>query len=177
MKNIEVEIRSFVTPEKYKELLDFFEKEGKSLGQDRQETHYFDCKNDVRIQKNDKFSKIWMKLGKIHDEAREEVEVKCEKEDFEKLMKIFESLGHEVAIKWFRERNTFEWEGVVVTLDDTKGYGRIIELEKMSDEKSKDETLKFLKEKMSELGVEVSTREEFEERYRHYKENWKSLIR
>jgi len=58
---------------------------------DEQETHYFDCAEDIRIQKNKYFSKIWMKKGKLHDDAREEIEVQCKKDDFEKLQKIFNS--------------------------------------------------------------------------------------
>jgi len=33
-----------------------------------------------------------MKKGQIHDETREEIEVKCDREDFDKLLQIFESL-------------------------------------------------------------------------------------
>jgi hypothetical protein len=53
--------------------LKFFEKNGESLGVDHRETHYFDGKEDLRIQKNDGFSKIWLKKGRLHDEAREEI--------------------------------------------------------------------------------------------------------
>ena len=61
MKNIEVELRSFVTTEKYGELLDFFGKNAEFKGKDYQETYYFDCAEDLRIQKNDSYAKIWMK--------------------------------------------------------------------------------------------------------------------
>jgi uncharacterized protein YjbK len=39
--NIEVEIRSFITNNKYNELLDFFKKESEFISEDEQETHYF----------------------------------------------------------------------------------------------------------------------------------------
>ena len=74
-ENIEVEIRSFVTKEKYEELLEFFKKNTKFVKEDFQETHYFDCEQDLRIQKNNKGSKIWLKKGELHDDAREEIEI------------------------------------------------------------------------------------------------------
>ena len=45
---IEVELRSFVTPEEYERLFDFFKREGESLGTDEQETHYFEAPVDIR---------------------------------------------------------------------------------------------------------------------------------
>ena len=80
---IEVEIRSLITETKYNELIDFFKKESKFLGEDYQETFYFDSEQDIRIQKNKAYSKIWLKKGKIHDEFREELELKFNIDDFE----------------------------------------------------------------------------------------------
>ncbi|MDD2388097.1 MAG: hypothetical protein PHP52_15090 [Bacteroidales bacterium] len=56
--NIEAELRSFISEEKYNELLDFFKKEASLIKEDYQETFYFDCDEDLRIQKNNFFSKI-----------------------------------------------------------------------------------------------------------------------
>ena len=173
---IEVEIRSFIPLPKYNELLAFFGKQGKKVSEDTQETHYFDSKEDLRIQKNNFHSKIWMKKGKLHDDQREEIELKVGKDDFEKLGAIFEAAGLKVQIKWFRTRHTFEWEGIHVMLDHTRGYGHIIELEKMSDEAQKDETLKLLKSKMESLGIAQTPKETFNEKYEHYKTNWRELV-
>ncbi|MEI6117898.1 MAG: hypothetical protein WCP92_01225 [bacterium] len=41
MKNIEVELRSFVDEEKYNQLIDFFDQKAKFLKEDMQTTHYF----------------------------------------------------------------------------------------------------------------------------------------
>jgi predicted adenylyl cyclase CyaB len=173
---IEVEIRSFVSDKKFHELLDFFGKRGKKISEDTQETHYFDSKEDLRIQKNNFHSKIWLKKGKLHDEQREEIEIKFDRDDFERLGKTFEAAGLKVQIKWFRTRHTFEWEGISVMLDHTRGYGFILELEKMSDESQKDETLKLLKSKMESLGIAQTPKAEFDQKFKFYKENWKSLV-
>jgi predicted adenylyl cyclase CyaB len=102
-----------------------------------------------------------MKKGKIHEECREEIEVKSDKSNFNKLGEIFKNLGHNVKIKWFRKRHTFNWDGIIVTIDYTKGYGYIIELEKMADESTK----------------ELTPKEEFNKKYEFYKDNWKDLVK
>ncbi|MDD2388098.1 MAG: hypothetical protein PHP52_15095 [Bacteroidales bacterium] len=40
-----------------------------------------------------------MKKGKIHDDSREEIEIKFDKNDFEKLETLFLSLGYNIEIK------------------------------------------------------------------------------
>ena len=176
MANIEVELRSFISEDQYKDLMERFKKEANFLGEDDQITYYFDCPQDLRIQKNNNFSKIWLKKGKIHDESREEIEIFCKKEDFEKLEKLFLTLGYKIEIKWFRKRNTFKWDDIKVDLDFTKGYGYIIELEKITTEEKKEKVLRYLKEKIEKLGITITPREEFDKKYQHYKENWKKLL-
>ena len=82
------------------------------LSEDDQETHYLSTNQDLRIQKNNYYSKIWLKKGKLHDEQREEIEVKYDKNDFDNLAKIFKEIGINTKIKWFRKRHTFEWENI-----------------------------------------------------------------
>jgi predicted adenylyl cyclase CyaB len=175
-ENLEIEIRAFISKEKYEELLEFFNKNSKFIKEDSQETHYFDCEQDLRIQKNNKGSKIWLKKGKIHDDAREEIEIYTENENFDKLGKLFNGLGHNIEIKWLRKRNQFDWNGIKVCIDYTKGYGHIIELEKLGSEENKEKILLELKDKLNELNIPLTPREEFDERYNYYKENWRRLI-
>ncbi len=176
MNNIEVEIRSFLTKKKYEELLMFFKENSKLIKEDYQETFYFDCEQDLRIQKNEFFSKVWLKKGKIHDECREEIEIKFDTGDFEKLEDLFLTLGYEIEIKWFRKRFEFEWEDLTVCLDFTKGYGYIIEFEKLSSEKNKEKVKKEINEKIKSLSIDITPKEEFEKKFLEYKNNWKNLI-
>lgn len=176
MANIECEIRSFIDEQQYKDLIERFKKEANFLGEDDQITYYFSGDEDLRIQQNGKFSKIWMKKGKIHDEHREEIEIKCAREDFEKVEKLFLALGYEIEIKWFRRRHSFKWGDIDVCLDYTRGYGYIIELEKICRENEKEKVLEYLKSRLVELGIPLTPREEFDKKYSDYKENWRSLI-
>jgi predicted adenylyl cyclase CyaB len=177
MKNIEVEIRSFITKEQYEKLLKFFRKNATLVKEDYQETYYFDTKDDLRIQRNNFFSKIWLKKGNIHDECREEIEIKFSRDDFEKLEQLFLNLGFKIQIKWFRKRNQFEWNKTKVCLDQTRGYGYIIELEKICSEREKEKTLERLKQKLNELDIKLTSREAFEKKFIYYKENWQKLVK
>lgn len=176
-KNIEAEIRSFIDEKQYKSLLKFFKKEAKFLGEEKQVTRYFSGEQDLRIQKSDKSAKIWLKKGKMHDDSREEIEVKLELKEFENANKIFEALGYEVKIQWLRKRNTFYWNGINVMLDDTKGYGMILELEKMCKEEDKEKTTEMLRKKMNDLDIAETKKGEFEKKFEYYKKNWKKLIK
>lgn len=176
MKNIECEIRSFITKDQYNSLIEHFKKEAKFLGEDEQVTYYFDSRQDLRIQKNSTFSKIWLKKGEIHDEYREEIEVRLDKKDFENLKQLFLSLGYKVEIKWFRKRHSFKWNDIDVALDYTKEYGNIIELEKMTTRAQKEKTIAYLKGRLQELGIKLTSKEEFNKRYQYYKQNWRTLV-
>lgn len=144
---------------------------GKLVKEDLQETIYFDCKEDLRIQKNNFYSKIWMKKGKLHDEKREEIEIKFDRDEFDNLLKLFIALGYGVDIRWLRNRFVFDYKGVKVCLDDTKGYAYIIELESRESD-----DVDVLKRMLNSLDVAITPKEEFEKRYSHYQKNWKSLI-
>ncbi len=174
--NIEVELRSFISEEKYRELIAFFTKHGEFLNEDYQETYYFDAEQDLRIQKNTFFAKIWLKKGKIHDESREEIEIKVPVEDFEQLEKLFLALGYSVTIKWFRNRHSFNWKGISVAVDYTKGYGYIIELEKMAMEENKDAAVAELKERFAQLTIPITAKEDFKAKYEDYRQNWKTIL-
>ncbi|MEK6898987.1 MAG: CYTH domain-containing protein [Nanoarchaeota archaeon] len=176
MQNIEVEVRSFISKEQYEKLLEFFNAEAELLKEDYQETFYFNCEQDLRIQRNNFFSKIWMKKGNIHDAHREEIEIKFDRADFDKLERLFISIGFDIEIKWFRKRFEFKWKGIIICLDYTKGYGYIIELEKMSSDENKESEYLNLKEKITSLGIEITPKEEFDAKFWYYKKNWKTLI-
>jgi predicted adenylyl cyclase CyaB len=174
--NIETEVRSFISSLQYKKLLSFFKKSAKFLGQENQETYYFSGPNDLRIQKTDNTAKLWLKGGKLHQKSREDIVVRCQKDDFENLENLLLKLGYKPEIKWFRKRNNFLWQGITISLDFTKGYGYIIELEKMGDKKSAKKDYKILLAKIAELKVELTPKAEFDKKFAYYKKNWKKLI-
>jgi len=175
--NIKVEIRSFISEEKYRELIEFFTRKGSFIGEDYQETFYFEGEHDLRIQRTNNGAKIWLKKGQFHDDTRDEVEINFSREDFEKLEKLFRILGYEVALKWFRKRHTFTWQGISVLLDYAKGYGYILELGKMANEEEQEDAIRELRYKLATLKIPVTPREEFNKKFEQYKQHWRELVK
>lgn len=172
----EVEVRSFIAKEKYDALLIFFKANAKFIGEDDQITCYYDAPEDLRLQQNKSGTKLIVKKGKIHDEIKEELEVPLEKEEFFRVHELLEALGHKLKIKWLRKRLMFKWEDISVCLDDTKGYGQILELEKTCGIDEKEKMLDLLKQKLAELNVVQTPKQEFDEKFAFYSVNWQKLI-
>ncbi|MBT3408171.1 hypothetical protein HOK68_04960 [Candidatus Woesearchaeota archaeon] len=174
---IEVEIRSFISKEKFEELIEFFKKEGNLIEIETDETEYYADQGGVRLWKNNDYAKIILKSGNIHDDCREEYEIKFDKINFNHLQKMFEKLNIPKQIKWFRKKYTFEWQNITIQVGHSLGYGYILELEKLCKEEEKEKTLNLLKEKILNLNIEITPKEIFEEKYNYYKNNWKELTK
>lgn len=176
MKQIEVEVRCFLEQDDYTRLCKFFDAEAVLEKEDQQETHYYSGKADLRIQQNTTGAKIVFKAGVVHETQREEIEVPVARGDFTKLERLFVASGHDVEIKWFRYRRQYKWRDIIVCLDDTRGYGKILELEKMAtttnQDMAKDELIKIAQE----LKIEITPKQFFDEKYQYYKENWRTII-
>lgn len=175
-KTTECEVRTLLDYYQYEALKTRLMREADFKGEDVQETRYFEGPHDLRIQKSASCAKVWLKKGKMHDECREEVEIKIEPERFGELERLFDALGYSTGIVWHRYRMRFMWEDIDVSLDYTKGYGYVIELEKMSDEAGKEETLRRLKDKLAELGLKPTPKPVLHERFTYYRERWKQLL-
>ncbi len=173
----EVEVRGFISEDEYRSLIRLLEEEGVKIKEDRQITIYFSCDEDLRIQKNKDFAKIWLKKGKIHDDSREEIEIKFERNRFEELKNLFMALGYDVEIKWYRKRHLFRWKDLKISVDHTVGYGHIVEVEELCQENEEDRAKERVRRVLGELDVDETPREKFDEKFRHYRKRWKSILR
>ncbi len=164
---IEVEVRALLDDSKYEELRKRLDAEAEFLGEELQETHYLHSDSDVRVQKGSR-GKIWSKKGAMHSEAREEVEVFFDTEHFGSVLAILHKAGHPTKVVWRRMRRDYNWLGTKVCLDDTEGYGRILELESLVAKGEEEKALKDLNQKIRELGVEVTPKSVFDAKYQEY---------
>ena len=175
--SIEVEIRSFITEKQYSNLLSKFSREGTVLESDTQETVYFKGEQDFRIQRGERSAKFVLKGGKIHDEAREEIEVTVQPSDFPTLKRMVSLLGYEPDIIWHRNRTQFEWQGISVSLDITRGYGRILELERIVETPTEATRAQAeLEHVLAEIGIPRTPRSEFEKAFQNYQTHWRELM-
>jgi predicted adenylyl cyclase CyaB len=161
MKNIEVEVRAFISKADYTRLLRFMKRNARFVKTDHQITYYFSGSHDLRIQKTDTAAKLWPKRGRLHDRYREGIEIQIDREDFDKLEALLTTLGFEIEVKWFRHRHIFMWNGVNVMLDYTRGYEYIIELEQMCEPSKKNKIYEKLKNLLRGLGVKLTLAKSF----------------
>lgn len=171
---IEVELRAFVSESKYNALLNFFKENAVYKGTQKQITSYFDCEKDLRLMvTDDNYCQLWLKKGKIHQDAREELIVKVDKSYKDILLKMFEEIGLNIKIKWYRIRKSYEWNNIKVDLDFTYGYGHILELEILVEDTKEVENAKtHLKEIFKSLEIPITEKEIFTEKFNDYEINW-----
>ena len=132
----------------------------------------------MRIQQSDDYSKIWLKKGNIHDEAREEMEIRFAKEDFFLLDELFTSLNFKKQVEWYRKRKNYSWgDDIKVCLDYTEGYGYIFELEILTSFERQENALALLRDKFKDLSITITPKEEFDAKYENYKNNWSQILK
>lgn len=177
MKNIEVEARSFISDEQYGNIKNILDRDFEFIKELWETTIYFSGEKDLRMRKNETEAFVILKEGKIHDDFRKEFEVKIDKDDFDDMIGVFRSLGYEIEIEWQRNRLEYKKADAKILLDDTKGYGKILEIEKMAAEGTEDETYSEIRKYMNKFGIEkITSKEEFNEKFAYYKKHWKNLI-
>ncbi len=172
----EVEVRAFISQKDFKRLKKSFDKKAKFLNHHRDETLYFDKDGRLRLRREKKCDYLIYKFGKIHDRHRQEMEIKIEKPDFDKIKKILEILGLPLVVIWNRERLKWSWRGFQMYLDNTRGYGRIFEIEAMVAKKDKEKAYRKILELFKELNIKPTPKKEMQKQYRYYLKNWRRLI-
>lgn len=178
MKNIEVEVRSFVDDVQFADIKNILDRSFEFTKELKEVTIYFSGEKDLRMRKNEDGAYVILKEGNIHDDFRKEFEIKINKEDFDDMIGLFRSLGFEIEIEWRRSRLEYRGGDMKILLDDTEGYGKILELERMAEDGKENEYYEALLGEMKKLGVEqITSKQEFNEKFEYYKKNWKDLIR
>ncbi len=174
---MEVEVRSFITADEYKRILSELHSSAEFVGEINEETIYFSSQKDLRLRRNDKDAFLILKEGKLHDDHRKEYEIKFSISEFNSLIDLFQSLGYKIQIKWFRKRMTFKKGDMKLLLDDTKGYGKILEIEKMVEPGKEKFAHKEIKRILESYGIAITEKEKLDQAYEYYKNNWQTLIK
>jgi adenylate cyclase class IV len=175
---IEVEYRAFIDDKTYHSLEKIFKTKYKYLGEEKQITYYLNTETDTRIQLSNEKSKLWQKSGQIHDISREEINIYLDKDEGIKMIKIFENLGYNIEVTWYRLRKSFHVsDNFRIELDKTIGYGKIIEVEILCNESEVEASKKKIVDFFKKLGVHNQNKDVFNEAYKLYLQKWKSLTK
>ncbi len=178
MKEIEYK---FVLKPKDKNILEKFlsDNDAKMVSEGTQDNWYYVApgKNDLRIRRTDKEAYLVLKKGWMHDDDRDEIEIKVARADFLRLDEVFCSLGYKYDTKWYRKRTEYKYKNFSITIDFNAGYGWIAEIERTvqpgNEEMAKKEILSLAKE----IGLKPATKELFNKMYEYYKKNWSHYIK
>ena len=170
---VEVELKVFIDESTYGRLLKEFSRLGKLIEDTRQITHYLDHPMDTRVQISRDGGKIAQKTGWVHDEARHELEIKMSRTQAKDALKIFKNIGIGPKISWFRHRLAYQISRINVMLDNTVGYGMILEPEIMAPKDEIAESKDRLKNFLFELGLAASPKDVFEKAFREYSLQWR----
>lgn len=176
MKNIEVEARTLISKNEFLRLKRFFGKKAKFSNHHKDETLYFNSNGQTRLRLEKNHSYLVHKSGRIHDRHREELEIELKKSDFLPAQKFMELLGKPIVVRWIRERFVWKFKGLKVYLDNTKGYGRIFELEAVVSLKQKNKAYQKMLEIFKNLNIKPTPREKIQKHYEYYLKNWRRLI-
>lgn len=170
---IEVELRCFIDEPTYDNLKQRLFSTGKLCEDTRQITHYLQHTVDTRIQFSKNGGRVWQKLGKMHDNARREIDVKMSRSDAEMMFDIFKNLDFQLKVSWYRHRMAFNVDGITVALDNTIGYGRILEVETICDGDNTATEKARLLHFLSNFGLKPSPKEAFNRAFEEYLASWK----
>jgi len=172
---IEIEKRALITKDKYKELLEIFQKEGKLTNRFKRHTIIGIQRSDfvpdthgdkdLRIRSDGKTGLLTLKIGNWHTgEARKELEIHFNLSEIKDAMGILVELGSPYCVSVYIERKEYAYKDYTVSLDKyffNDDY--IIDFEKLT--KNQDEKY-ILKEEhkiescMNELGLKVISSKE-----------------
>ena len=171
---VNVEIRSFIKPEKYKELI---EKYNNILHTEKQISYFFNSKEDFRFMKTKMYSEICLKEGKMHDDIKSEKIVKIDSKYNNNMEYVLNDLGYIPQVKWFRTRSKANLDfGIDLCLDYTVGYGYIIEVSKNIEDNSKSDLTKIeLGNYLESLDIDITSKDEFNKKYNDYVLNWEKF--
>lgn len=177
-KNIEVEVRSFIDDQQFENIKKMLDADYVFVTELKEVTVYFSGEKDLRMRKNETEAYVILKEGKIHDDFRKEFEIGIQREDFDSMVALLESLGYAIEIEWHRSRREYAGDGIKILLDDTQGYGKILELERMVEPGQEAAAHHLLVGELGKFGIGTMTsKEEFNAKYEYYKKNWQQLIR
>jgi adenylate cyclase class IV len=181
-KNIEIELRSRFSLEKYNELEKFFTTHASDLGEDDRDVYFFlfpDKLLKAVHNVSKKSAKLVLKLNKIGKGSDfEEIEIPIRQEDFEKAAHMFIALETGEYMRSYQKRHNYLYKEVECALKWSELWGYHLELEiVVKDKKEKataEEKIRFVAE---ELGVKIMTDQELKEFTEKAEASYKKKIR
>jgi len=178
----EVEVRSFLKPQGYKKLENYLRQNAKLINDIQMEIVVFlTSQGDLRLVKTDQELKLVYRLGSIYQSIRPEMEVLADTKDLSELEDIFTALKFKISCRYQMKRKSFRWQGTMISLDNIRGLGLIVEIKKLVDGRKVKKYEKDLQSRLEKLLISLdlplTTKSELKQKYLDYKKNWNKLVK
>lgn len=167
-EKIELKVKCFMTKNQYESLLKYLNSFAEFKDKNNMVIYEFSNPAVLKVQKDNYSSVVYARKNNL--------KAVFQKEEFDDLVDIFETLGFDISIKWFKTGHNFFWNEIEVNVEMIKGYGFIVEMTKSAFPEEKEILLNYLRENLKQLGLEETPSEVFNERLKYYQENWKDLV-
>jgi len=146
------------------------------LGEDWEETRYYEGPHDLRIQKTGSRARLLLRQPKAIGSAQERIEIPVAGHQFDDLANFLDALGYKVGIVWHRHRMTFAWGGMSASLDYTKGYGHVLEIKKSVLQEERERVNRELHELLDLLNLRATPKPVLHDRFTWYRMRWRELL-
>ena len=177
MKDVfEIELRAFLTPEKYFELVEILPTKMELLNKESLHSRKFKSSEDkdIRLRFSERRCEVVHKNGSATDVTRREITINFpSKKELDKFAQILEAEGFEEVPPWITHRMDFKhnYSGYEydISLQNTENFAHILEVE-FSSENKNDEINheKNIREILHDLGCEPISKEELSNKIQKY---------
>lgn len=170
-KNIEVESTGPLSKEKFLELTNFFDKNGKKTNVKHRiiidySTFLGDGlknrKKDIRLRITNGQPEIIVKLGEWNSSNhRKELSVFTETGSFDRLVQIYAALGYTKGMLCERTTQVYEYDGIEFALVEVPNHSFHFEAEIMSNEQNIASSKEHIKNTCGKLGLKIFSDKEY----------------
>lgn len=172
---VTVEKRTFISKDKFLELKQYFTEHGTSIQNHRQIIYKYRSDLDFRLIFDKDSALLRLRGARNQDE---DLIVTLMRNELDKVILMFQSLGLNIDMKWYRTRYEMNYQDYHITLDETYHYGYVVSIDYSIRELSeREEALQNLTKLFETLSIPITTVEKFNDQYKYYRTNWVDFTR
>jgi len=159
-------LKALVSLDELPRIKEFLEENGRFVRKETMKSTWYDPKGSLAIEQHKGFSLVRKREG--NEEVAEEVEIKCEEHDYDKLNDLFCALEHKACVEWNMTRFLYDWWPVLVHLEEYTGFGLVVEFKLYGQLKDKEKAIKDAQVQFGKLGIDIISAEDFDKKKQEF---------
>ena len=165
------ELRTVVKEEKFDQLINYFDGNSTKKAIENQVIYNYHTEGDFRLIRSKEYVQLDFKSNTSNNVVY--VDKKYEKD----LINIFKNIGTAIDFKRFRNRYKYIYENFYITIDKNIKTGNILRIKfNYNNEEEKSKLLDQINNLFTELQIEQTPLENFQELYGKYRTSWADLV-